>query len=40
MLKYYDKTISELVSLPIDELADFFNTIKLDKYEQKLENDY
>jgi excinuclease ABC subunit A len=35
-VKVFDKTISELVSLPIDELSTFFKTIKLDKYEQKI----
>ena len=35
-VKVFGKTISELVSLPIDELSTFFKTIKLDKYEQKI----
>ena len=35
-VKVFDKTISELVSLPIDELSAFFKTIKLDKYEAKI----
>ncbi|WP_431166383.1 excinuclease ABC subunit UvrA [Tenacibaculum halocynthiae] len=35
-VKVYNKTISELVSLPLDELASFFNTIKLNKYEEKI----
>ncbi|MFY7672332.1 excinuclease ABC subunit UvrA [Tenacibaculum sp. MEBiC06402] len=30
------KTISSLVNLPLDELADFFNSIELTKYEQKI----
>lgn len=32
-VKVYDKTISELVTLPIDELSTFFDTIELNKYE-------
>ena len=35
-VQVYGKTISELVSLPLDELADFFNTIQLTKYEEKI----
>lgn len=35
-VKVFGKTISELVSLPIDELAAFFNTIELNKYEAKI----
>jgi len=35
-VKVFEKTISELVSLPIDELAAFFNTIELNKYEAKI----
>ena len=35
-VKVFDKTISELVSLPIDELAAFFNRITLDKYDLKI----
>jgi excinuclease ABC subunit A len=35
-VKVFDKTISELVSLPIDELSAFFKTIKLDKYDAKI----
>ncbi|CAL2095885.1 UvrABC system protein A [Tenacibaculum sp. 190524A02b] len=35
-VKVYGKTISELVTLPLDELASFFNTIKLNKYEEKI----
>ncbi len=35
-VKVFDKTISELVSLPIDELSAFFNSIKLDKYDFKI----
>ena len=30
------KTISDLVTLPLDELSDFFNQLKLNKYEQKI----
>ena len=35
-VKINKKTISDLVSLPLDELAVFFNNIKLDKYEEKI----
>jgi excinuclease ABC subunit A len=35
-VKINDKTISDLVTLPLDELADFFKNIQLDKYEQKI----
>ncbi|PWG04249.1 excinuclease ABC subunit UvrA [Polaribacter aquimarinus] len=35
-VKINNKTISDLVSLPLDELADFFKDIKLDKYEKKI----
>ncbi|MDD7913909.1 excinuclease ABC subunit UvrA [Polaribacter ponticola] len=35
-VKINEKTISELVSLPLDELAVFFKSIKLDKYEEKI----
>ncbi|MGG8495782.1 excinuclease ABC subunit UvrA [Tenacibaculum sp. TC6] len=35
-VQIYGKTISELVSLPLDELADFFSTIQLTKYEEKI----
>ena len=35
-VKVYNKTISELVSLPIDEISDFFSSIKLNKYEQEI----
>ncbi|WP_288955656.1 excinuclease ABC subunit UvrA [uncultured Polaribacter sp.] len=35
-VKINNKTISDLVSLPLDELADFFKDIKLDKYEEKI----
>ena len=35
-VKVFDKTISELVSLPIDELSAFFNTIELNKYDLKI----
>ena len=30
------KTISDLVTLPLDELSDFFKQLKLNKYEQKI----
>ena len=32
-VKVYDKVISELVTLPLDELAVFFKSLKLNKYE-------
>ena len=35
-IKINNSTISDLVSLPLDELALFFKNIKLDKYEQKI----
>lgn len=35
-VKINDKTISDLVSLPLDELAVFFHDIKLNKYEEKI----
>tara|TARA_R110002126_G_scaffold206886_3_gene354028 strand:+ start:11815 stop:14607 length:2793 start_codon:yes stop_codon:yes gene_type:complete len=35
-VKINEKTISDLVSLPLDELATFFKNIKLDKYEEKI----
>ena len=35
-VKINDKTISELVTLPLDELAVFFKNLKLDKYEEKI----
>ncbi|MDG1697737.1 MAG: excinuclease ABC subunit UvrA [Polaribacter sp.] len=35
-VKINDKTISELVTLPLDELSDFFKNIQLDKYELKI----
>lgn len=35
-VKINKKTISDLVSLPLDELAVFFKNIKLDKYEAKI----
>ena len=35
-VKVFDKTISELVSLPIDQLALFFKNIKLSPHEQKI----
>ena len=35
-VKMNNKTISELVSLPLDELTDFFKNISLDKYEEKI----
>ena len=35
-VKINDRTISDLVSLPLDELAVFFKNIQLDKYEEKI----
>ena len=35
-VKINEKTISDLVTLPLDELAVFFKNIKLDKYEEKI----
>ena len=35
-IKINDKTISDLVSLPLDELSVFFNQIKLDPYQEKI----
>ena len=35
-IKISDKTISDLVALPLDELAVFFKNLKLDKYEEKI----
>ncbi len=35
-IKINNSTISDLVSLPLDELALFFKNIKLDKYEEKI----
>jgi excinuclease ABC subunit A len=35
-VKINNKTISDLVTLPLDELAVFFKNIKLDTYEQKI----
>ncbi|WP_439131592.1 excinuclease ABC subunit UvrA [Polaribacter sp.] len=35
-VKINEKTISELVSMPLDELAVFFANIKLNKYEEKI----
>ncbi|MEE9409111.1 MAG: excinuclease ABC subunit UvrA [Polaribacter sp.] len=35
-VKINETTISELVTLPLDELAVFFKNIKLDKYEEKI----
>jgi len=35
-VKVHDKIISDLVTLPLDELAVFFNNIKLNKYEQDI----
>ncbi|PQJ78384.1 excinuclease ABC subunit UvrA [Polaribacter porphyrae] len=35
-VKINNKTISDLVSLPLDELSVFFKNIKLDKYEEKI----
>ena len=35
-VKIGDKTISDLVTLPLDELSVFFSTLKLNKYEEKI----
>lgn len=35
-VKINTKTISDLVTLPLDELSSFFNTITLNKYEEKI----
>ncbi len=35
-VKIGDKTISDLVTLPLDELSDFFSTLRLNKYEEKI----
>ena len=35
-VQVYGKVISDLVSLPLDELAAFFKSIKLNKYEEKI----
>ncbi|MBU3012428.1 excinuclease ABC subunit UvrA [Polaribacter vadi] len=35
-VKINKKTISDLVSLPLDELAVFFKNLKLDKYQEKI----
>ena len=35
-VKINDKTISDLVTLPLDELSVFFKNIKLDKYKAKI----
>ncbi|MBA6155439.1 excinuclease ABC subunit UvrA [Tenacibaculum sp. S7007] len=35
-VQVYGKTISELVTLPLDELAVLFNNIELNKYEEKI----
>lgn len=35
-VKINDNTISDLVSLPLDELAVFFKNLKLDKYQEKI----
>lgn len=35
-VKINDSTISDLVSLPLDELAVFFKNLKLDKYQEKI----
>lgn len=35
-VKINTKTISDLVTLPLDELSSFFNTITLNKYEKKI----
>lgn len=35
-VKVYGKSIQELVALPLDKLADFFNTVQLNEYDQKV----
>ncbi|CAL2104511.1 UvrABC system protein A [Tenacibaculum sp. 190130A14a] len=35
-VQVYGKVISDLVTMPLDELADFFNGIQLNKYEEKI----
>lgn len=35
-VQVYGKTISDLVNAPLDELAEFFKSIKLNKYEEKI----
>ncbi|QNM86233.1 excinuclease ABC subunit UvrA [Polaribacter pectinis] len=35
-VKINEKTISDLVTLPLDELSVFFKNLKLDKYEEKI----
>ena len=35
-VKVGNKTISDLVTLPLDDLSDFFKQLKLNKYEQKI----
>ena len=35
-VEVYGKTISDLVSLPLDELATFFKSVKFNKYEEKI----
>ncbi|PQJ19690.1 excinuclease ABC subunit UvrA [Tenacibaculum sp. SG-28] len=35
-VKIDGKTISELINIPLDELADFFNTLTLHKHERKI----
>ena len=35
-VKINEKTISDLVTLPLDELSDFFKNIQLDKYQAKI----
>ncbi|QTE23026.1 excinuclease ABC subunit UvrA [Polaribacter cellanae] len=35
-VKINEKTISDLVTLPLDELSIFFKNLKLDKYEEKI----
>ena len=37
-VKINNQTISDLVTLPLDELAAFFKNLQLDKYEQKIGN--
>lgn len=35
-VKVYGKTITELITMPLDELYDHFQTIELNKYEEKI----
>lgn len=35
-VKVYGKTITDLISMPLDELYDYFQSIQLNKYEEKI----